>query len=1551
MTSISQPIISAPAPNNSSQAVAPSPSLSASTSGKPALQAAGSASAKSSYASATKRTFSPASASTTGGPSGASLAQHGKLDTSSPVNGRIVIPPAVPAVHSPTIVNGNTPTSSISGLADHSRKPSVTISAAGAPGYVSNGSAMAGKPSGGNGIQFGAMKADGSPAIASASPHPPASVDSLAVNAPLNPRATSPQTSPSPIPQPPASGGRPPPTLHGHGNSLSFGNFGGRERDIQPVSSSQAPLMPGPQPSHLRRGSSQSQHSDMSNHGMGPGAGKGGYSQQGGRGKGYGTQYQQQMPYPPSSNFRQAPNQSRNNANITSFQQPNRQYQPYPNSPHQQPASPMPPNARPVHGPPGQMQMQPPHLGQPQYGGYPNQSYGYPPSMGPQQVKPSSPMSKGNPPSKDLNESHAVLPSNLGLDLSPQTGNFEHFLTAKLPQMAYPIPQQPMDPNFMAQWYHLYGHPPTSMGPPQSPRPPNQYPPGPQTQFQGQYSQQPASMSRTSSALSGTDRPASSMGKPQASNTPAPNQTSTNNRASNAQASMTNNFQKPKKSAGIIIKDPASGEVVDLKHSASPAPSNKSSTSISAGPTPSPGAASQTDNTNTRTESKPVKTDGKDLREQLARQIKEKEEIDAKAAQDKIDAEAKLEREREEANAKQMEAAKAQMDAEETERKKKAEAEEAEKAAKAQEATAEAAKKTADVPEIDEDEIARWEAEAAEEERKAAEREAAYLRKKQAEKDEAARKEAEAFQMADEEMKRAELEAEAAEEARLKEKKKESQKEMTAEDAAPQGKDTDTASVDTPAAEDTPIGSGVVTPISDAPAMPPPERKVSATAGKQKPAALKLETTKPVEPPQPSAALVSLRSARKISHLSDVSYPKGIIPPSPNPAINKAAPAEGKFIYDRDFLLQFKNAFTDKPTENWSDKVKETVGDTGEPQSARATPRTSGGGSMMSGRQPSNRGLPVQQMGSFGQQARSIPPGTNSEQRFQASTRGLPVAGRPTMQNPLASFVSRPGAFPQPPSSIKMDRTPSSTSLNHPNSPRNPSQRGGSQRGSRAARREDPKDNKTMPLTAGGPVKPIEVSATGWKPRSVGAAAMVGPAPGGDGLMAPDVVQRKVKSNLNKMTPNNFDRISSQILAIAHQSKDETDGRSLRQVIQLTFEKATDEAHWAEMYAQFCKRMLESMSPEIKDENILDKKGEVVVGGALFRKYLLTRCQTEFERGWKMNLPEKPEGETEEAVMLSDDYYIAAAAKRRGLGLVRFIGELYKLGMLTERIMHECVKKLVDYEGVPDEAEVESLTSLLKTIGQQLDDSEKGHSMMDAYFQRIKGMIELKDLPSRLRFMLMDVVDLRVKNRWRPKGGAAIKGPTTLDEVRAQAVEAERQKEVQRIQESSRRGGGGGGRPPIGRGDARNFSGGGMMPPPDYQRNHVDVGDLRRLGSKNASRQASSTGPNLAPPSMFANARGSNTRRAFNMGGSANDSGASSRVSTPPAQKEKKEKEEAAKSGANAFSVLATSDASEPADATSPGTSPALSKAQPALSDVGKGREPDGQASRPSGES
>ena len=703
-----------------------------------------------------------------------------------------------------------------------------------------------------------------------------------------------------------------------------------------------------------------------------------------------------------------------------------------------------------------------------------------------------------------------------------------------------------------------------------------------------------------------------------------------------------------------------------------------------------------------------------------------KDEEAAKVSKEKEEAEAKIRQEREEAEMKAKAAAKEKQEAEEAAAKAKAEEEAAEALAKEAAEKAEQERKQQE----EDEEFARMEEEMERKEREAEER---YLKKKAAEREEKARKEAEEAANAEENLKKAEREAEAAEEARLQKLEagegEESRKERISLFAALKKTEGPSSSTDSPAAA-TPAESGTATPVSDSSSMAPPPR---AIGNKQKPLPLTLKTTKEVEAAQPSAALQSLRSARFLQDVKDSSlYPSGIM--SPNPALNSAAPM-GKFKYDKAFLLQFQKVFVEKPSETWVDRVKETVGDTSETPTRTGPTRTQS--SMGSSRQPSQRpNLPPSfgPMGSFGGPAGRGMPNQMPGGGFQ---RPMPGPVRNMTQPNMAMN------FPMGPGQQMGSRNPSNTGMSHPHSPRAaPSNRGGaggSKKGNQQARRDTEKEAKAMPLTAGMELKPIQVSATGWKPMSVGASAkMSGPPPGGDGYLAPDIVQRKVKAALNKMTPNNFDKIAAQILEIVEQSKKETDGRTLRQVIQLTFEKATDEAHWAGMYANFCSRMLEYMTPEIRDETLpLDKNGNVNAGVPLFRKYLLNRCQAEFEQGWETKLPEKPEGESDQTTMLSDEYYIAAAAKRRGLGLVRFIGELYKLSMLTSRIMHMCVKKLLDFEGLPGEAEVESLTNLLKTVGVNLDSEDKMRPTMDAYFDRMNRIINTEGLPSRLRFMLM----------------------------------------------------------------------------------------------------------------------------------------------------------------------------------------------------------------------
>lgn len=247
--------------------------------------------------------------------------------------------------------------------------------------------------------------------------------------------------------------------------------------------------------------------------------------------------------------------------------------------------------------------------------------------------------------------------------------------------------------------------------------------------------------------------------------------------------------------------------------------------------------------------------------------------------------------------------------------------------------------------------------------------------------------------------------------------------------------------------------------------------------------------------------------------------------------------------------------------------------------------------------------------------------------------------------------------------------------------------------------------------------------------------------------------------------------------------------------------------------------------------------------------------------------------------MLSDEYYVAAAAKRRGLGLIQFIGELYKLGMLTLRIMHECVLKLLDFEGLPDESAIESLVKLLNTVGATMADSDTGPKMIAVYFERIEKIMNMEGLPSRLHFMLLDLCDLR-KAGWRSRGGD--KGPKTLAEIHQEAAAAQQAAEMERTRSNQR-----GGRPPLGRGDARSFSGGGPLPPQDFPTGRVQMDDLRKL-SKGASGRNMGAGQQLGP-SMLGSRSGS--RRGLGPGGGlmgrGDESGASSRTATPPVQKEK----------------------------------------------------------------
>lgn len=285
------------------------------------------------------------------------------------------------------------------------------------------------------------------------------------------------------------------------------------------------------------------------------------------------------------------------------------------------------------------------------------------------------------------------------------------------------------------------------------------------------------------------------------------------------------------------------------------------------------------------------------------------------------------------------------------------------------------------------------------------------------------------------------------------------------------------------------------------------------------------------------------------------------------------------------------------------------------------------------------------------------------------------------------------------------------------------------------------------------PVVPLERSENRWVPDSVaapnaGASSNESPAT----VDNPAIVERKVKALLNKLTMEKFEKLSDQVIAWANKSEQEKDGATLILVIKLIFEKATDEAAWSEMYARLCRKMMEKISPNVQDESVRNSAGQPIVGGHLFRKYLLNRCQEDFQRGWAVkestaaaaagkaadDRAQKAanEGKTEEETILySDEYYAAEKAKRRGLGLVKFIGELFKLSMLTERIMHECIKQLLSNIENPEEEDIESLCRLLITVGQAMD-TDRARDHMNVYFARMAELARGNNISSRVKYMV-----------------------------------------------------------------------------------------------------------------------------------------------------------------------------------------------------------------------
>ncbi|XP_018336290.1 eukaryotic translation initiation factor 4 gamma 2 [Agrilus planipennis] len=183
------------------------------------------------------------------------------------------------------------------------------------------------------------------------------------------------------------------------------------------------------------------------------------------------------------------------------------------------------------------------------------------------------------------------------------------------------------------------------------------------------------------------------------------------------------------------------------------------------------------------------------------------------------------------------------------------------------------------------------------------------------------------------------------------------------------------------------------------------------------------------------------------------------------------------------------------------------------------------------------------------------------------------------------------------------------------------------------------------------------------------------------------------------------------------------------------------------MYAQLCKRLSEE-APNFEPPGY----------PCTFRLLLLNTCKAEFEKRSETfdKYASNPELDEDERRQL---------AKRKMLGNIKFIGELGKLEIMSEAIIHRCIQQLLaSRKGCDASEDLECLCQIMRTCGRILD-SDKGKMLMNQYFGRMANLAENPELQPRIRFMLKDVIELR-RDNWVPRKANVVEGPVPINQIR-----------------------------------------------------------------------------------------------------------------------------------------------------------------------------------------
>eukprot|EP01062_Namystynia_karyoxenos_P002719 TRINITY_DN1096_c0_g1_i13.p1 TRINITY_DN1096_c0_g1~~TRINITY_DN1096_c0_g1_i13.p1 ORF type:complete len:1017 (+),score=256.96 TRINITY_DN1096_c0_g1_i13:405-3455(+) len=256
---------------------------------------------------------------------------------------------------------------------------------------------------------------------------------------------------------------------------------------------------------------------------------------------------------------------------------------------------------------------------------------------------------------------------------------------------------------------------------------------------------------------------------------------------------------------------------------------------------------------------------------------------------------------------------------------------------------------------------------------------------------------------------------------------------------------------------------------------------------------------------------------------------------------------------------------------------------------------------------------------------------------------------------------------------------------------------------------------------------------------------------------------REVRGCIEELTPECYEPLEAKLCDIvtqwAKETYQSTDGHPddscayegvLREIVRQVYEAALTHNHFASLYANLCRAVAIAEA-----EVSYDSRGQ-----AKFRRMLLNHCQQEFEELRKASEQRsKRHKETvQKGVPLTPEEEAAdTEARKRAVGNIHFVGALFPIQMLTEKIMLSVFKMVLlpsesmDYSDIPEEDLIEAVAELLATYGKSLD-SDKYKEYMNFYMKCMRMFSQDARISKPVQLKLQKLVELR-ENKWVPRQG------------------------------------------------------------------------------------------------------------------------------------------------------------------------------------------------------